>query len=509
MSLARAEARATATLSLVALGMGLGLAADALRRAALQARFPYDLNFWSEDYFMTAMRRLAAGAPSYGPLGEASSSIYAPGGPWLHHALLSPLELSRSVSANRWLSQLGVLAAVALGVRVVDRLAAPERFRAGVALLAAAALILAAYANPVIVSLHPVAWELPLLAGAMLALTRWQERSTRVRILAAIALPALGFLVKQSAGVALALALALTLVFDRRGRRAALALVPVASLGATALALHVGSGGRFTEWGIALLAAQGFEGGSKWVDDFLGFGLWYLPALVGATLLLRREWLRVALVPLCYAPLSALAFAKTLGGPNNVAALGFVVAIVGVAGLAAAALEHPGRARGVAAAALLGAHVLLLHPRRHVPTASDYENAERICAFARARAACGERPLLGRGTSCNLDVRDRMVAVHDVFAAGRARELDLWQRIERGEYDLVLVHHTDLHRFGELLWPKLAAHYRAFHTTPHEEPGQFWKRGWQGYASRRMIFFEKQSAAGEHRVGPGQERCGR
>ena len=487
-----------------ALGIGLGLALDALRRAAHQARFPFDLNFWSEDYFMTAMLRLDAGAPVYGPVTDAGSSIYSPGGPWLHHALLAPFGLSTSVAANRMLSQLGVLSAIALGVWFALVIAKPAQRAARIttAALAAAALVLAAYANPVAVSLHPVTWEMPVLAATMLVLAKWSDLSPRARVLACVLLPALGFLAKQTAGPTVALALAVVMLRDRKS----LAIVPIVSLVGTALALHVITNGHFTEWGLSLLAAQGFEGGSKWRDDLLGMGLWFSPALLGALMYIHRRdraWLRAALVPLVYAPACVLAFAKTLGGPNNVAALGFVVSISAVAAWLALLRER------ASATALLLAHLVLLHPRRHAPTEFDYANAARICAYARARSACGEKILLGRGTSCTAPgvPRDRMVAIQDAFAANRANDLAVWDRIGRGEYDLVLIHHTDLHRFGKLLWPKLSARYRAFYTSPHTDPADFWKRAWQGYASQRMLFFERADQAGEHAVTPEGSRC--
>ena len=496
-------ARPTAA-TIPALGIALGLALDALRRAAHQARFPFDLNFWSEDYFMTAMLRLDAGAPTYGPIAEAGSSIYSPGGPWLHYALLAPLGLATSVAANRMLSQLGVLTAIALGTWFALVIAKPaERaMRIATAALAAAALTLAAYANPVAVSLHPVTWEMPVLAAAMLVLAKWDDLSPRSRMIACVLLPALGFLAKQTAGPTVALALAVVMLGDRKS----LAIVPIVSLVGAALALHIGTAGAFTDWGLSLLAAQGFEGGSKWHDDFLGMGVWFSPALLGALLYIHkhdRAWLRAALVPLIYAPACLLAFAKTLGGPNNVAALGFVVSISAVGAWLVLLRER------ASATALLLAHLVLLHPRRHVPTDFDHANAERICAYARARSACGEKVLLGRGTSCTAPgvPRDRMVAIHDAFAAGRASNLSVWDRIGRSEYDLVLIHHTDLHRFGKLLWPKLSAKYRAFYTSPQADPDDFWKRAWQGYASQRMLFFERADQAGQHAVTPEGSRC--
>jgi hypothetical protein len=206
------------------------------------------------------------------------------------------------------------------------------------------------------------------------------------------------------------------------------------------------------------------------------------------------------LVPLAYAPAAIGAFAKALGGENNLAALGFFASIVAVAALVKLAADARS---GGAAIALLLAQVVLLHPQRRVPTAWDYDNAQRICGYASARLACGEKVLLGRGTSCygaHAVPLDRMVNAHEAWVAGRAAELGTWDRIERGEYDLVLLHQTDLHRFGKTLWPRLAAHYRAFYSTPQGPPGDFWTNGWQGYASSRMLFFEKKSATGEHGI---------
>jgi hypothetical protein len=285
--------------------------------------------------------------------------------------------------------------------------------------------------------------------------------------------------------------------------------------------LHVGTGGRFTLWGITLLSAQGFEGGSKIDDALRTIALWWLPSalavIVFAVRAIRRRsdadraWLRAALVPLAYAPAALIAFAKALGGANNVAALGFFVSIAGVAALVVVSGQQRGSALSAIASLLLVVQVVWLHPRRYVPSAWDRENAERICSFAKARMACGEKLLLGRGTSCYAKSGalplDRMVCIHDAWVAGRASELDVWERISRGDYDLVLIHQSDLHRFGPKLWPILSARYRAFYTSPNSEPADFWENGWQGYASSRMLFFEKRSAEGEHQVGELQEAC--
>jgi hypothetical protein len=518
-------------LGALALGVGLGLGADALRRAALSASYPFDLNFWSEDYFMTSMLRLARGAPTYAPVADASSSIYAPGGPWLHHLLLAPFGLSTSVVANRWLSQLWQLGAIALGVvaaiRLVERHAlwpAARALRLGLGALIAAALLLAAYANPVATSLHPVAWENLAIAALIVLMVDWDRHSLRARTVAAAVLPALGFVAKQSAGPAIALSLLFVIALDRslpRATRASLSLLPVVSLAATALGLHVSSNGRFTDWGISLLAAQGFEGGSKLDDALGGVVLWFLPSLTAALWFsfraLRRRspadraWLRAALVPLFYAPMALVAFFKRLGGENNLAALGFVIAIVAVAALVVIALERPASIAASSAALLMLVQIAALRPRRQVPSAHDVSNGERICGYAAARLGCGEKVLLGRGTSCIVGADrlplDRMVAIHDAWVAGRADELGVWDRIARAEYDLVMIHHTDLQRFGRQLWPLLSVGYRAFYTSPHSEPGNFWRTGWQGYASQRMLFFEKRSAAGEHRVTVQGRTC--
>jgi hypothetical protein len=275
--------------------------------------------------------------------------------------------------------------------------------------------------------------------------------------------------------------------------------------------LHFGTGGHFTLWGFSLLAAQGLEAGSKVTDALSSVVVRFVPALLVPLLFAPRAlqrrtdgdraWLRAALIPLAYAPAAIGGFVKALGAENNLAALGFFAVVVAVAALVKLASEP--RWAGAAIAIAL-AQLVLLHPQRRVPTAWDWKNAAHICEFASARMACGERVLLGRGTSCygrHALPLDRMVNVHEAWVAGRAAELGTWGRLERGDYDLVLVHQTDLHRFGKLMWPRLAAGYRAFHSTPQGPPGDFWTDGWQGYASNRMLFFEKKSAAGEHAIG--------
>ena len=101
------------------------------------------------------------------------------------------------------------------------------------------------------------------------------------------------------------------------------------------------------------------------------------------------------------------------------------------------------------------------------------------------------------------------MSLMEVWAAGRSAELGLHERILRTEYDLVIFPIDDLQWFGRPLWEELQGRYRAFFTTEGEAEGDFWYHGWQGFSSRPVVFFERESEKGRHEVSEEGKRCER
>ncbi|HVU00879.1 MAG TPA: hypothetical protein VHE30_03975, partial [Polyangiaceae bacterium] len=193
-------------------------------RIAERLRYPYDLILWGDDYFMTSMAKLAAGVPLYGPLADANSTVYAPGGAWLHHALLAPFHLDTSLHANRVLTLCWLTLALAVGTFTVSKL---SRRRDGAlesrvdeslsAALAFLVLALVALSNPVGDSLHPTDLELLVLSSSLAVLAAWRELSPGRRLVANVLLPAAAVLSKQTAGLAVTGALAAASFLDAEG----------------------------------------------------------------------------------------------------------------------------------------------------------------------------------------------------------------------------------------------------------------------------------------------------
>lgn len=502
----------------VGLAVGLALSVDALRRVVQRLAYATDLNFWSEDYFMTSMQKLAAGTPVLTSVADANSTIYSPGQAYLHYALLAPFGAATSLTANRMLAQGWQLAAIAIGTVVgVDLLRRwdvwpPSRFqRVGAALLIATALLLCAYSNPVADALHPTNLEELCLVASAWALLRYPELSPRRQWASVLLLPALAFLAKQSAGAAVALALAwVALRSGSKPRAIAAALSPVL----TALALDLWTRGMFRVWGIEILAAHHFEASKVW-DLYGGLGRWYALLALVSIMSVRRgnpAVRRVALLGLIYAPFAIAALFKVLGGPNNLSSLGFVLALGAVPTLIAWARTWPGTAVGTLSSAALLLQLVVWFPQRYVPTTDDEARAEAICSYAAERLRCGERVWLGRGATCyarggHSVPLDRMTSIHEVGEAGRFAELGLLDRIRHQEYDVILLHQADLTWLGPRFWPLLNASYRLFHASEENVHGDYWIHGFQGYGSRRVLYFERKRDAGTHRAGDARFQC--
>ena len=508
---------------------GAVLLSLSIERVVRRLGFDYDLVLWADDYLMTSMMKLAAGTPVYTPIADANSTIYAPGGAYLHYAILGPLGLATSVLANKVLVQVWLAVGVAVSTRVVIEISRrggrlPEG-RLGLAVFAGAAaltLALAAYTNPMADSLHPTTLETCVLAAAALVLARWDGLDFSKQIAAALLLPALGLLAKQSSGVAVAATLAGVALLSGSGRRrAVLAAAPLVALALATAALVWWTDGLFKVWAVDILAAHPFDWW-KASDLYSGYGLLFTPVLavvvVRSVIAARRldagdrAWLRVASLGAAYTPLALAALFKKLGGPNNLGMIGFFLTLLAApALLEALAGSRQGGVRRFAFVVLV-AQLGIWYPRRRVPDARDYQNAETVCSYAADRMRCGDQVLVGRGSVCyrrgGVAVpRDRVMSLIEVTAAGRGNELGFYQRIADEEYDLLIMPINDLFWFGKPLWEKVQGKYKAFHMTRGEAEGDFWYHGWQGFSSRPIVFFERVVDAGSHSVDEAGRRC--
>jgi hypothetical protein len=530
-----------AAASLVAVAVVI-VALDVARVVA-RLGFDYDLLLWGDDYFMTSMLKLAAGLPVYTAVADANSTVYSPGGPYLHHALLAPFRLGTSLLANRLLNQAWLAAGVLLGTYTVIVVlrpsggAPPGKLGRALLVVGAAAVIgLTLYANPVADSLHPTNLETIVLAATVLALARWTELPRGRRLALAVLLPVLALLVKQTAGAAVGLSLAWQLHRSGTGGflcRAVRAAVPVVALGMAFAALSLGTHGLFKTWAFDILARHPFDWW-KVKDLYAGYFLLFVPSLLTVTVVglraLRRgaaedgPWLRSLGLSIAYAPFALAALFKTMGGPNNLAVLGFLLVLAALPVWARAirlAGSWPGTAgRGsrlwattawLAAAAQIG----ILYPRRRVQDGNDLANARVICEYASRRMACGERVHLGRGSVCYLRggvqvPLDRLSSIVEVTVAGRAAELGFHGRVSRAEYDLLILPLNDILWFGGDFWRAFTGRYRPFFMTHGVLDNDFWFDGWQGYVSWPMVFFERVGDRGRHDVdvdNPGSSAC--
>ncbi len=510
--------------------LAIGLVVLSAGRVIRRLAFDYDLVLWADDYLMTSLMKLAVGQPVYGPIADGNSTVYAPGAAWLHHALLAPFGLGTSLLANKILVQLwlavGVFATtgavLALSARTGDVLPG-GRGRETFGVAAAFILALCAYTNPTADSLHPATLESVILGAALWALAEWDRTSLRGRMLLAIALPAAGLVVKQNAGAAVALSLALAPVIGGAGRRRWLEVsVPLLSLAAAFGGLVAVTRGGFRVWAVEVLAAHPFDF-HKVTDLYDGYGLLFVPVLVvvvATAVRARRRrglgdaaWMRAATLLVLVALFALAALFKRLGGPNNLAVVGFLLTALALPAVGGALLGRRGAVRS-AAFCVIALQLGLWHPRRRVPEASDFANAEMVCEYAAARMRCGEAVLLGRGTVCYARAGvavplDRATSLIDVSAASRGEELGFFQRLRSQHYDLIIMPAEDLQWFGKPLWEEFEGRYKAFHMTHGETEGDFWFHGWQGFASRPVVFFERVRDTGAHSVDERGHSCAR
>lgn len=498
--------------------LSLTLAGQHLYRAYQRLQYNYDLNFWSEDFLMTSMSKLRAGEALYGPVAEAHSSVYGPGQPLLHYALLSPLGADSSVLAHKLLGHVFVLLAVAaatgLGLRLTNQLGLSKLLRAAVL---TPAFVACAYMNPVVDALHPGNIEAGLLCLCALGCAALPELGARTRRALLLLLPLAALLVKQNSGVVVLAALCLVCVWGAGGRRERVRdlLFLGASVALSGLVLQLAFGRSYWDWAVLVLGAHAME----WqrVRGFAsGLGPLFAPVLIVAAarlvVALRRRapgdapWLRVFVLVALYLPAALLAQLKTRGGANNTASLGFMLALLALPALIEAICAAKSRGLAVLSGAALLITTAAWRCQRYVPDPRDYALAESVCGFAAKRMQCGDTVWLGRGASCYARAgklpKDRMPSVRDVVAAGRFAELALLGRLQREEYDVILLHEADMRFLGPDFWAPLNAHYKLFHAGQEQVAGDYWLHGFQGWGSRRVLFFERIRDTGKHRADP-------
>ncbi len=512
----------------------LGLVAWTIERVVRRLGFDYDLVLWSDDYFMTSMLKLHAGEPLYSSIADANSTIYAPGGPYVHHALLGPLGLDGSLLANKILVQVWLFFAVFVGTAAVTELArsrgvypeaGPRRLTfVGLVFLT---LALSAFTNPTADSLHPGTLELLVLGAAQLAFARWDRASIRYRYLALALLPPLGLLAKQTCGVALLLACSWVALRELRRappvHRWPWLTLPAATFCAALAALTWWTDGMFKVWGFDILSKHHFDWW-KVSDLYEGYGLLFYPVvgvvLYGAVAAFRggtdadRDWRRAASVAVFYAPFALTALFKAMGGPNNLAVVGYAVTVLALPLLLGEVFRKRSGLLPLVALGIVATQIALWYPRRRVPDDLDFRNAATVCRYAASRMKCGEEVLVGRGAVCYARggvaiPRDRVMSIIEVSVAGYESELEFYDRVTRMEYDLMIFPMNDLQWFGRPLWELIQGKYKAFYMTMREDKldGDFWYHGWQGFSSKPIVFFERTAEAGRHEVSDAGMRC--
>jgi hypothetical protein len=503
--------------------LGVARLAPLMRQVAARTSFPYDFVTWADDYVLTELVKLRRGAALYGTFQDANSFIYAPGLPLLHRALLGPMGLDLSVVANRVLSQAWLVSAALVALVVARDLVdsaphAPRLHRAARVVAAFAALLLAGYASPVADSMHPGNLELLVLTVAALALARFPRLGAAARIGIALALPAIAFTVKQSAGsVAVAIAIAALASPGRRRLRLGTALAALVSAPLAIAALQIATSGGFGAWALFVPTHQPLEPwriGRDLPRWSLGVAPVLLLAAASVALAARRfreprhaALLRVALVPIAYAPFALVSLAKVLGGTNNLASIAFFATLLAMPLVARALDVGFGTAAGALVAAAAIAQLLLLGPHFRVPRAEDFEAARSLCSFVAARARCGERVWLDQGSACLADAGgdvplDRDNAYLELRMAGLDPFAATAFRVERETYDVIALHAWSPPYYAPSLLALVAEHYQPFATIPPgQQGGDLWTDGWQNLQPPTILLERRSVTPPAPRVG--------
>jgi hypothetical protein len=360
--------------------LAVGHLAALLAVAAARLTYPFELE-WLEGGSLDHVRRLAEGRVLYGPPGvEFTPFMYTP--LYYYLSAASAQVLGLGLPALRVVSLLASLATLLMLFELVRR--ETGRARAG---LLAAGLYAATYRIS-------GAWfdvaRVDALLVALLCASLYALRLGRA-LASAVAAGALLALAVQTKQVAALAALPLAAAAWPASRRRALGFLASFGLvtGATALALHLSSGGWYGYYVLTLTRQHQLiprELLAFWVRDLL----WPLPfalaAIAAAARLAgpHRAALRFHAVAGTGLLAVALLSRMNVGGYHNVVMPAHLLVAL-LFGIAAAGLDRPRWGAALYAAAALQLLLRGYDPRRLVPTPADREAGERLLAELRSR----------------------------------------------------------------------------------------------------------------------------
>ena len=238
---------------------GLGLAALLVAAVLLVGSYLYwassalfyraDILIWSESPFVNDILKLRLGRPLYGSPADLDSFFYTPGSQLLTYLLAGAAGHSASIPAYRVIQLLYAAGAALLAARCVLRVRQLSAAHSGqedrlvVPALWAAVLFLCATnasTNPFAFLLHNDGLSVLVSAAAYLLLLEYAATRRRWLIVAMAAVPAAGFLVKQSLGIWAPLYGLYLLAFD--GPRPLRRVLGFGALSAALLGTAYGSG---------------------------------------------------------------------------------------------------------------------------------------------------------------------------------------------------------------------------------------------------------------------------
>ncbi len=384
----------------------------------------------------------------YGPLQQVNAYPYAPLLQLVHHALLAPLGLDLSLTANRVLAlgwQLLAAGAVAWALR-------PRIVQGG--LLSWSVLVelsLAAFGSSFIAPyVHPDHALMLCFALAMAALLGEERMSRALFVLLLVVTPALATGFKLT-GAGIGLGLVLAMLVERRWRELAwLMLAALLALGLFPLFDHTLGG--FSDYTLRLFASQPLRWRRLLVVPSTAAGRLAIAALVAlgaARFRLGRDAClvaasRIAWLSAGFALVSLPAFLKVGGRENDLLPLAIGAGVVLLLTAAAVARRTPSRALTPAAA--LAVALVLVPPRRPCPASlrANVVHAEHsLEALVRSETRAGRRTLLYSSTLAWIragrrDVpRDRLQTALELFAAGRLDRSGYLAHLDR-DYDSVI-----------------------------------------------------------------------
>lgn len=176
-------------------------------RLLAHVRFPADILIWSESDFVADIIKLRTGRPVYAPEADNESFPYMPGAQALTWLLSSAVGMGDSIVAMRAVQLLFTITSAVLGTLTARRLLQgagvhlDRRDAAGWAAFWTPMLFLVAtngITNPFTFLLHNDALNLLLTMCTYWLLVEFTFTRSRAALIALIAMPMLGFVVKQS-----------------------------------------------------------------------------------------------------------------------------------------------------------------------------------------------------------------------------------------------------------------------------------------------------------------------